>query len=126
LKQPVQDLLSDYGVDLANGGIFKELEEIQNYLSVYKIIVYDGLSAVRVILSGNSHSNKKLYLLYDSEHFNFIMNIKAVMARQTYVTHVTHCMTIHTSATEFATHVQRHQLVAKIGQILVIHASLCS
>ena len=59
LKQPVQDILNASGVDLTNGGGLNELEKFQNYLSDYKIIVYDGLNPDRVIFSGNSLSNKK-------------------------------------------------------------------
>jgi hypothetical protein len=82
MKQPVQDLLTASGFDLTNGGGFKELEQFQNYLSGYKIIVYDGLSPDRVLFSENSLSNKKLYLLYDSGHYNSITNIKAAMAKR--------------------------------------------
>jgi len=84
LKQPVQDLLSASGVDLTNGGGLNELEQFQNYLSDYKIIVYDGLNPDRVIYSGNSFSNKKLCLLYDTDsgHYNVITNLKAAMARK--------------------------------------------
>jgi hypothetical protein len=42
-KEPVQDLLNAPGVDLSNGGGFRELEHFQEYLSDYKIIVFDGL-----------------------------------------------------------------------------------
>jgi len=82
LKQPLEGLLNATGFNLINAGGFKELEQFQNYLSDYKI-VYDGLSHYRVIFSGNSLSNKKLYLLYDSnfELYNVITNIKAVMAK---------------------------------------------
>jgi len=61
LKQPVQDLSSASGAYLRNGGGFKELEQFQNYLSDYIIIVYDALSPDRVTFSGNYLSNKKLY-----------------------------------------------------------------
>ena len=42
MKRPVQDFLTASGVDLTNGGGLKELEQFQNNLSDYKIIVYDG------------------------------------------------------------------------------------
>ena len=44
----------------------------------------DGLNPDRVIFSGNSLSNKKLYLLYDvdSGHYNVITNLKAAMAKK--------------------------------------------
>jgi len=80
LKQTVQDLLSVSDVYLTNGGGFKELEQFQNSLSLYKIIVYVGLSPDSVFFSGNSLSNKKLYRLYDSGHHNVITNWKAAMA----------------------------------------------
>ena len=79
LKQPVQEFLSASGADLNRGGCFKELEQFQNYLSDYKIIVYDGLSPESVLFCGNSVPNKKLYLLYDGGHYNVITNIKAVI-----------------------------------------------
>ena len=60
LKQPVQDLSSASSVDLTNGGCFKELEQLQNYFSDYKFIVYDSVSPDVVLFNGNSLSNKKL------------------------------------------------------------------
>ena len=86
-KQPVQNLLSASGFKLNNGGAFKRLRQFKNYLSHYKIIVYDVLSPDRVIFSGNSLSNKKLYVLYDSGHFNVITKLKKLSCpRSTYVT----------------------------------------
>jgi len=82
LKQPVQEFLSASGADLNRGGCFKELEQFQNYLSDYKIIVYDGLSPESVLFCGNSVPNKKLYLLYDGGHYNVITNLKAAMAKK--------------------------------------------
>jgi len=43
LKQAVEELLKASGVDLSNGGSFEELRLFQQYLSDYKIIVFDGL-----------------------------------------------------------------------------------
>ena len=65
LKKPVEDLLKASGVDLSNCGGLEELEQFQDYLADYKIVVFDRLSPDRLIFSGNSHSAKKLYLLYD-------------------------------------------------------------
>ncbi len=72
LDQPVDELLKAFGVDLSNGGGLEEHQHFQDYLSDCKIIVYDGLSPDRLILTGNSVSNKKLYLLYDADmgHYN--------------------------------------------------------
>ena len=60
------------------------VQQFQDYLSDYKIVVFDGLSPDRLIFSGNSDSVKKLYLLYDSDkgHYNVITNIKAAMAKK--------------------------------------------
>ena len=82
MKQPVQYLLSASGIDLTNGGGLKEHELFKNFLSHYKIIVYYGSSPDRVLFSGNSLSNKKLYLLYDYGHYNIITKIKHAMAKR--------------------------------------------
>jgi len=84
LKQPVQELLKATGLDLSNGGGLEELQLFQQYLSDYKIIVFDGLYPDRVMFSGNSFSAKKLHLLYDrdSGHYNVITNLKAAMSKK--------------------------------------------
>ena len=84
LKKPVEELLKASGVDLPNGGGLEELQQFQDYLSDYKMFVFDGLSPDRLIFNGNSHSAKKLYFLYDSDnvHYNVITNIKAAMAKK--------------------------------------------
>jgi hypothetical protein len=83
LDTPVEELFKASGVDLSNGGGLEEYQQVQEYLSDYKIIVYDRLSPDRLIFSGNSLSDKKLHLLYDSGsgHYNLITNIKAAMAK---------------------------------------------
>ena len=68
--------------------------------------MYDGLSPDRVLFGGNYLSIQKLYLLFDSGHYNVITNLKAVMARNIYVTRVTHYMINRTSVTELAPCVQ--------------------
>ena len=60
LKKTVEDLLKVSGVDLRYAGGFKELQCFQEYLSDYKIIVFDGQNPDRVMFSGNSVSSKKL------------------------------------------------------------------
>jgi len=84
LNQPVQDLVSASGINFTNDGCLDELEQFQNYLSDYKILVYDGLNPDRVIFSGNSLSHNKLYRLYDADsgHYNVITNLKAAMAKK--------------------------------------------
>jgi len=84
LKKPVEKLLKDSGVDLSNGGGFKELQQFQQYLSDYKIIVFGGLYPDRVMFSRNSLSAKKLCLLYDrnNDHYNVIINLKGAMKKR--------------------------------------------
>jgi hypothetical protein len=91
VRQPVEDLLEASGVDLNNGGGLEELQQFQQYISDYKIIVFDGLHPDRVMFSGNSLSDKTLYLLYDrdSGHYNVITNLKAQWLKSIYVTVVT-------------------------------------
>ena len=64
LKKPFENLLNASNVKLRNARGIEELQQFQEYLSDYKIIVYDGLSPDTVTFSGNSASSKKLYLLY--------------------------------------------------------------
>ena len=46
--------------------------------------MFDGLNSDRVMFSGNSLSDKKLYLLYnaDTRHYNVTTNLKAAMAKK--------------------------------------------
>jgi hypothetical protein len=62
LSKPVSELLKASGVNLTDGGGIPELQQFQAHLSDYKI-VYDGLSPDRLIFSGISLSDKKLYLI---------------------------------------------------------------
>jgi len=84
LHKPVEEFFNASGVDLSNDVGFEELQQFQQYLSVYKIIVFDGLYPDRVMFSENSLSAKKLYLLYyrNSGHNNVITNLKGAMAKR--------------------------------------------
>jgi hypothetical protein len=48
LKKSIEELLKASGVDLTNGGGVEELQQFQQYLSDYKIIVRDGLKPDRL------------------------------------------------------------------------------
>jgi hypothetical protein len=122
LDKPVEVILKSFGVDLSNGGGLEELQQFQEYLSEYKIIVYDGLSPDRLIFIVNSLSDEKLYLLYDSDsgHYNLITNIKAAMAKK-YVTCMTPYMTTHINVTKLAPCVLLRRPVPKISLGIVIH-----
>ena len=100
--------------------MFKVIEHFQNYLSDYKIVVYVGLSHDRAIFSGNSLSNKKLYLLYETGHYNVITSFKAAMA---YVMHMWHTLRLYTQRWQSLLPVGRQNLVLKIGKIIVLHAT---
>ena len=80
LKTPVEDLLND----LYDGGVIEEFWQVQDQISDYQIIVFNGLNADKVMISGNSRSAKKLHLVYnrDNEHCNVIINLKGAMAKQ--------------------------------------------
>jgi hypothetical protein len=58
LGKPVEELLKASGVALSNGGDLEELQQFEEHLSEYRIIVYDGLSPDRLIFSGNSFSTR--------------------------------------------------------------------
>jgi hypothetical protein len=76
--------LETSGVKLINGGGLDELRQLLEYLSDYKIFVFDGLSPDRPIFSINSLSVKKLYQLYDVDygHYIVITNIKAAKTKK--------------------------------------------
>jgi hypothetical protein len=54
LKKPNEELLKSTGVDLSNGERFEELRQLQEYISDYKIIVFDGLYPDSVMFRRNS------------------------------------------------------------------------
>ena len=54
LDVPADELLMVEGVDSSNGGGFEDLQQFHDYISDYKIIVYDVLSPTRFIFTGNS------------------------------------------------------------------------
>ena len=72
------------GVDLTNGGGFQELRLFQDYLSVYQIIVFDGLNPEMCMFIGNTFSAKQLHLLYDrgNRHHDVITNLKGAVAKK--------------------------------------------
>ena len=63
LKKPVYDLLKVSGVDLSNGGGFRNLQKFQEHFSDYKIIVFDGLNPDRFIFSGNCLSAEIVFTI---------------------------------------------------------------
>ena len=102
MKKPVEDLLKASGVNLRIAGGFKELEQSQEYLSDYKITVYDGLNPYRVMFSGNSLSAEKLYLLYDEKDKTLQCDQPqgCNCKRGIYVTRVTHYTALHIKVTK--------------------------
>jgi hypothetical protein len=125
-KKPVEDILKASGFDLTNGGGIEDIRQLQEYLSDYKIVVFDGLRSDRVVFSGNSLSAKKLYLLYDSEggHYNVITNLKAAMAKKTICTgcDILYEKT-HTTVTKPAPCVLLHHPLLMIRPSIVLNAT---
>ena len=50
-------------MDLSNGGSPQELAQFQEYLSDYKIVVFNGLSPDKIIFTGNSVSRKIVFAI---------------------------------------------------------------
>lgn len=82
INQKVLDLIEKSHVNVNLGGGVNELKQLQNYLTDYKIVVYNALRCDAIWFEGQSHSEKRLNLLYDqdTEHFNVIVNLTAAMA----------------------------------------------
>jgi len=95
-EKPVEDLLEASGVDLSLEGGFEELEQFQEYLTNYKIVLFYGLKPHRIMFSGNSLYDKKLYLLYNSDtrHYN-VFTLRLLRQKRACVTRVTPYTTIH-------------------------------
>jgi len=125
LKQRVEDLLNASGVYLSKGKGFKELQQFQEYLSDYKIIVYDGLNPDRLVFRGNPNSAKKLYLLYDQDsgHYNVVTNIKAAMAKRYICNGCDTLYDLNINVTKFAPCVPLHHPVLKIRLSIVVHVT---
>jgi len=109
LKQRVEELLRLSGINLTKCGALKEIEQFQNYLSNYKIIVYVGLRLNTVTFEGNSHSKKTL-----------LRTSKLLRPRSIYVTRVKHHTTLHTSVTKHAPCVRRNHPVRNIIRSIVV------
>jgi len=83
--------------------------------------VYDGLCPDMVLFSGNSLSNKKLYLLCDCGHYNVITKIKAAMTKGTYLKACDTCD--KTIVIKLPSYVQQRHPVLKIGESIVLHTT---
>jgi len=94
LEQPFEDFLSASRVNFANGAVLKELEQFQNYLSNYKIILYDGLSHDRVIFEGNSFRTRNCTTHMILGTSTWLRTSRKLWQRTTCKTRVTHCRTI--------------------------------
>ena len=57
--------LDGFRCGLSSDGGIEKLEQFQKYFSDSKIVLLDGLYPVRVMFSGNTLSEMKLYFLYD-------------------------------------------------------------
>ena len=84
--------------------------------------MYSGLSADGVICSGNSLSNKNLYLLYDTGHYNLITKLKAAMAKR-YICNACDTLFEFTHKYDSLLPMFSDYPVLKIGQIIVLHAT---
>lgn len=69
-KKSFQIFLIASGDYLTNGGGLKKLDQFHNYLTDYRIILYEVFRNYIVIFEGNSLSKKKLHFHYGlvSEH----------------------------------------------------------
>jgi len=84
LKKLLEYLLKSSVFHLTNGGGLQEFRQFQDHHSNYKIVVFDGLNPDMFMFRGNSHSTKKLVLLYDRdiENYNVITNLMGAMEKE--------------------------------------------
>jgi len=91
MNKPVEDLFKASGVNVSNGGGFKELEQFQECLLNYKIVVFDGLNPDMVMFSGNSFSDKNCicYIMRTLGTKMLLRTLRLQWQRNTCVTRVT-------------------------------------
>jgi hypothetical protein len=125
LKKPIEDPMEASGVNLSNGGRFKELRQVKEHLSDHQIIVFDVLNPDRIMFSGNQLSTKKLHLISDwaNEHYNAITTLRKLWRNSTYVKDVTLYMNLSTNVTKFVPCVPLHHPVLRIRASNVVHAT---
>ena len=81
IRNVVQTLLDETGIDLTRGGGIPELTRFQEHFRQYKIVVYHGLSCDDIMFEGQTDSSKRLNLLYDDVecHYHVIMAFDVVV-----------------------------------------------
>jgi len=101
IRNVVQTLFDETGIDLYNGGGIPELTRFQEHFRQYKMVVYHGLSCDDIMFEGQVDSSKRLNILYDDVecHYHVIVNLRAAMAK-TYV-----CRGCNKACTSDVTHV---------------------
>jgi len=84
IRNVVQTLLDETGIDLTSGGGIAEIMRFQEHFRQYKIVAYHGLSCDDIMFEGQIDSSKRLNLLYDDVecHYHVIVNLTAVMAKK--------------------------------------------
>jgi len=65
IRNVVQTLLDETGIDLTSVGGIADLTRFQEHFRQYKIVVYHGLSCDDIMFEGRVDSSKRLNLLYD-------------------------------------------------------------
>ena len=112
-------------MDLSNGGSFRELQQFQENLTVYNIVVFNGLNPDRVMFSGNSLSGRKFYLLYNAytKHYSIINNIKAAMEKRYVCNAFDTLTTLRTNVTKLAPCVLLRHPVLKTKPSIMVHAT---
>ena len=69
---------------MENGGGIREIQQLQDHFTEYKIVVYGGLNCSDILFEGRVASEKRVNLLYDevNRHFHVITNLTGAMSNQ--------------------------------------------
>lgn len=88
LEQKILDLLVAVGIPNNPSQAYgiNELNQFQDYLRDYKIIVYSGRECENIIFEGRSDSPKRIYLYYNEveKHYDVITNITGALCKMFY------------------------------------------
>jgi hypothetical protein len=70
LNRMARQLYYDAGVDLSHGGRYEDIEQFQNYLTEYTIVVYSSRSGTERYFTGDMASGRpRLNLIMENFHY---------------------------------------------------------
>jgi hypothetical protein len=81
LSGMARQLCRDAGVDLGHGGRYEHIEQFQNYLTEYTIVVYSSRTGTARYFTGDMASGRpRLNLIMENFHYNVVLSLTGAFA----------------------------------------------